>query len=70
MPARPAIAIAVDGVIGGVSETFASIDPPATWFAAMVPDTFLRPGGNELQLFLLSTAAGRPRLHRLTVTGS
>jgi Sulfatase len=70
MPSRPAIAIAVNGVIGGVSQTFASVDSPSTWFSAMIPDTLLRPGDNELQLFLLDTADGRQRLHRLTVTGS
>jgi Sulfatase len=68
-PPRPAVVVAVNGVIGGVSETFASGDTPPTWFATMVPDTLLRPGDNRLQLFLLSTAAGQPRLHPLTLTG-
>ena len=68
-PPRPAVAVAVNGVIGGVSETFASGDTPPTWFSTMVPDTLLRPGDNQLQLFLLSTTAGQQRLHPLTLTG-
>jgi hypothetical protein len=66
---RPAVAVAVNGVIGGVSETFATGDSPPTWFSAMVPDTLLRPGDNQLQLFLLDTVGGRQRLHPLNLTG-
>ena len=68
-PPRPAVAVAVNGVIGGVSETFASAGSSPTWFSAMVPDTLLRPGDNQLQLFLLSTTGGQQRLHPLTLTG-
>jgi hypothetical protein len=68
-PRRPAIAVAVNGVIGGVSETFASGGSPPTWFSAMVPDTLLRPGDNQLELFLLSTTGGQQRLHPLTLSG-
>jgi hypothetical protein len=68
-PPRPAVVVAVNGVIGGVSETFASGDTPPTWFATMVPDTLLRPGDNHLQLFLLDDTGGQLRLHPLTVTG-
>jgi hypothetical protein len=68
-PPRPAVVVAVNGVIGGVSETFATGDSPATWFAAMVPDTLLRPGGNQLQLFLLDTTGGQQRLHPLRLIG-
>jgi hypothetical protein len=67
-PPRPAIAVAVNGVIGGVSETFASGDSSPTWFTAMVPDTLLRPGANQLQLFLLDNTGGQQRLHPLTLT--
>jgi hypothetical protein len=66
---RPAVVVAVNGVIGGVSETFASGDAQPTWFSAMVPDTLFRPGDNQLQLFLLSTTGGQQRLHPLTLTG-
>jgi arylsulfatase A-like enzyme len=68
-PARPSVAVAVNGVIGGVSGTFASGDSPPTWFAAMVPDTLFRPGDNELQLFLLDGAGGQQRLRPLALTG-
>jgi hypothetical protein len=67
-PPRPAVAVAVNGVIGGVSETFASGDSSPTWFSAMVPDTLLRPGANQLQLFLLDNTGGQQRLHPLTLT--
>ena len=66
-PARPVLAIAVNGVIGGVSETFASGRSPPTRFSAMVSDTLLRPGGNRLQLFLVDADAGQPRLRPLTL---
>jgi hypothetical protein len=69
VPARPLLAVAVNGVIGGVSETFSSGGSPPTWFSAMVPDTLLRPGGNQLQLFVVETAGGRQRLRPLTLTG-
>jgi hypothetical protein len=67
---RPAVVVAVNGVIGGVSETFASGGSSPTWFSAMVPDTLMRPGDNQLQLFLLDTAGRQQRLHPLTLTGS
>jgi hypothetical protein len=69
IPARPPVVVALNGVIGGVSETFASGDAQPTWFSAMVPDTLFRPGDNQLQLFLLSTTGGQQRLHPLTLTG-
>jgi hypothetical protein len=56
-------------VIGGISETFASGDSAPTWFSTMIPDSLLRPGDNQLQLFLLDTAGGRQRLHPLELTG-
>jgi Sulfatase len=69
IPARPAVAVAVNGVIGGVSETFASGDSPPTWFTAMVSDSLLRPGDNRLQLFVVDPTDGRQRLRPLTLTG-
>ena len=68
-PARPQVVAAVNGVIGGISETFASGDSAPTWFSTMIPDSLLRPGDNQLQLFLLDTAGGRQRLHPLELTG-
>jgi hypothetical protein len=38
-PARPSVVVALNGVIGGVSETFAAGGKSPTWFTAMVPDT-------------------------------
>jgi hypothetical protein len=69
IPAGPAVAVAVNGVIGGVSETFASGDSPPTWFTAMVSDSLLRPDDNRLELFLVDTTDGRQRLRPLTLTG-
>ena len=69
LPPRPVVVAAVNGVIGGVSETFSSGDPRPTWFTAMVPDTLLHQGANRLQLFVLDTAGGRPRLHPLRLAG-
>lgn len=68
-PPRPPVVAAVNGVIGGVSETFASPgDTPPTWFSAMIPDSLMHPGDNHLQLFLLDSGGGRQRLHPLTLT--
>jgi hypothetical protein len=69
IPQRPPVVAAVNGVIGGVSETFASPgDTPPTWFTAMVPDTLMHPGDNKLELFLLDTSGGQQRLHPLSLT--
>jgi hypothetical protein len=68
-PPRPPVAVAVNGVIGGVSETFPSGDSRPTWFSAMVADSLLHPGDNRLELFLLDTTGGDARLHPLTLTG-
>jgi hypothetical protein len=68
LPPRPAVVVAVNGVVGGVSETFASGDPRPTWFVAMVPDSLMRQGGNRLELFALGSAGGRPRLHPLRLS--
>jgi arylsulfatase A-like enzyme len=68
MPRRPAVVAAVNGVIGGVSETFAAGGGAPAWFSAMVPDSLLRAGRNRLELFLLDDAGGRRRLRPLTLT--
>jgi hypothetical protein len=62
------VVVALNGVIGGVSETFASGGSSPTWFTAMIPDTLMRPGDNQLQLFLLDTTGGQQRLRPLTLT--
>jgi hypothetical protein len=67
-PQRPSVVAAINGVIGGVSETFASGGSPPTWFTTMVPDSLMRQGANSLQLFLLDTSAGKPSLQPLTLT--
>jgi hypothetical protein len=73
IPARPAIAVAINGVIGGVSETFAEPfatggDPPR-WFTTMVSDSLLRRGDNQLQLFAVDHAGGIRHLRPLSLTG-
>jgi hypothetical protein len=68
IPPRPTVVAAVNGVIGGVSETFASGDSGPTWFSALVADSLMRPGDNHLQLFVLDTAGGGRRLRPLTLT--
>ena len=70
VPARPPVVAAINGVVGGVSETFASpVGSSPTWFTAMVPDSLMHQGDNHLQLFLLDSAGGRQRLRPLTLTG-
>ena len=69
VPSRPTIAVAINGVIGGVSETFSSADSDPTWFSAVVPDSLMHPGDNHLQLFVLETAGGQQRLRPLALTG-
>ena len=59
------VAIAVNGVIGGVSETFAAGRSWPTRFSTIVSDSLLRPGGNRLQLFLVD--AGQPQIRPLTL---
>jgi sulfatase-like protein len=68
MPPRPTVVVAVNGVIGGASETFASGDSRPSWFTAMVPDSLMHTGDNKLQLFLLDTTGSRQRLHPLAIT--
>jgi hypothetical protein len=68
-PARPPVVVAINGVVGGVSETFASPGgTPPTWFTAMVPDSLMRKGDNQLQLFLLDSTGGKQRLRPLSLT--
>jgi hypothetical protein len=67
-PQRPSVVAAINGVIGGVSETFGSGGSAPTWFTTVVPDSLMRQGANTLQPFLLDTSAGKPRLRPLTLT--
>jgi hypothetical protein len=68
-PTRPPVVVAINGVVGGVSETFASPAGTApTWFTAMIPDSLMRKGDNQLQLFLLDTTGGKQRLRPLNLT--
>jgi hypothetical protein len=76
VPARPAVAVAVNGVIAGVSETFREkrdaqgsqpVGPPDK-FSAMALDTLFRKGDNRLELFVIDTSGGRVRLRPLTVS--
>jgi hypothetical protein len=57
----PAIAVAVNGTIGGVSEIFRSSDD-VRHFAAMVPDFLFRQEGNRVELFEVDPSGGAPRL--------
>jgi len=65
-PARPAVAVAVNGVIGGVSELFkeerdnqgSQPKGPRDKFAAMTPDTLFKKGDNRLELFLVDASGG------------
>jgi hypothetical protein len=59
----PAIAVAVNGTIGGVSEVYPTDGVPS--FAAMVPDFLFRQGGNRIELFEVEFSAGTPRLRPL-----
>jgi hypothetical protein len=76
VPARPAVAVAVNGVIAGVSETFRErrdaqgsqpVGPPDK-FSAMALDTLFKKGDNRLELFVIDGAGGQVRLRPLTVS--
>jgi hypothetical protein len=76
VPARPAVAVAVNGVIAGVSETFREkrdaqgsqpVGPPDK-FSAMALDTLFKKGDNRLELYVVDPSGGRVRLRPLTVS--
>jgi hypothetical protein len=69
LPERPLVLAAINGMVGGVSETFSSAGSDPTWFSAMVPDTLMRKGDNQLQLFLLDPSGAQPRLRPLALSG-
>ena len=68
LPARPAVAVALNGVITGMSETFTSGDDSSIWFSTMASDSLMRRGENRLELFLVDTTGGPRRLRPLTLT--
>ena len=76
VPDRPAVAVAVNGVIAGVSETFRErrdakgsqpVGPPDK-FSALTLDTVYRKGENRLELFVIDDSGGRVRLRPLAVS--
>jgi hypothetical protein len=76
VPARPAVAVALNGVIAGVSETFREVRDaqgsqpkgPPDKFSAMALDTLFKKGDNRLELFVIDDSGGRVRLRPLTVS--
>jgi sulfatase-like protein len=76
VPSRPALAVAVNGVIAGVSETFRErrdaegSDPvgPPDKFSAVTLDTLYKKGSNRLELFVIDDSGGKVRLRPLTVS--
>jgi sulfatase-like protein len=59
-----AVAVAVNGTIGGVSEVFPDArDDDKPGIAALVPDFLFRKGANRVELFEVGTAGGAPVLH-------
>jgi hypothetical protein len=63
-----AVAVAVNGVIGGVSQTFHQGETPME-FASVVPDRLFRPGRNTLQLFLVERGSASVTLRPVALTG-
>ncbi len=76
VPSRPVVAVAVNGVIAGVSETFREVRDaqgsqpkgPPDKFSAMALDTLFKKGDNRLELFVIDDSAGKVRLRPLTVS--
>jgi hypothetical protein len=76
VPDRPVVAVAVNGVIAGVSATFRErrdakgsqpVGPPDK-FSALTLDTAYRKGENRLELFMIDDSGGRVRRRPLTVS--
>jgi hypothetical protein len=57
----PAVAVVVNGTIGGVSEVWRSPDDVLA-FGAMVPDSLFRQDGNRVELFEVDPSGGAPHL--------
>ena len=70
------VAVAVNGVIAGVSETFREVrdaqgsEPkgPPDKFSAVTLDTLFKKGDNRLELFVVDDSGGKVRLRPLTVS--
>jgi Sulfatase len=64
------LALAMNGVIAGVSPTFdePDLDDPNFW-ALMVPDSLMRDGGNKPELYAVTGPATKPVVHRVLVRG-
>ena len=56
------LAVAMNSVIRAMTRTYR--EGRVTKFTAMIPDTAFRPGKNDVEVFLVSEAAGQLRLHR------
>jgi hypothetical protein len=63
------VVIAVDGVIAGISPTFSDEGIPNR-FAAMVADSMMSNGKNQVELFALTGGVDNPVLHPMTVRQS
>jgi hypothetical protein len=66
------VAVAVNGVLGGWCETEASSAPDLPGeedkpFWVVVPESLLRPGGNDVTLYELGDSGGAPLLRRITL---
>jgi hypothetical protein len=76
VPSRPVVAVAVNGVIAGVSETYREVRDaqgsqpkgPPDKFSAIALDTLFKKGGNRLELFVIDDSGGKLRLRPLTVS--
>jgi hypothetical protein len=60
------IAIAVNGVIGGVSPTFANESFPH-FYAAILPDSLLHQGANDVRFYTVTGPDSAPVLHPMGV---
>ena len=61
-------AVAVDGVVGGVTPGVAGlVSGDRLFFSTVVPETLLHPGRNHLDLYQVDGPLGRPRLRRVPV---
>jgi hypothetical protein len=58
----PAVAVVVNGTIGGVSEVWRGRGGDVLGFGAMVPDSLFRRDGNRVELFEVDPSDGAPRL--------
>jgi hypothetical protein len=62
------VAVALNGVIAAVGQTFHEGAIPLK-FAAMVSDDLMQSGANRLQLFAVRSVAGQPELRAITLHG-